>query len=352
MMLERTTWLLALVLLAGCSRAPAPAQPIALGSHVNASGVVEPDGEERLIIPQLTGRVERVLVDEGDMVKTGQLLAELENAEQRASLAAAQAQVALQRAELERLRNGARPEEFRAIRAQRDEAAALERQAQSSLSRRQHVADRGLVSKELLDEARTVAATATAQRERADAELGLLLAGARSEDLDIAEAALAAAAAQEQRAQAELEKTRIRAPIDGIVLKRVLNAGETVTALSPEPLAAIGNMEQLRVRAEIDELDIARVQVGAMATVHSDAFPGQQFTGQLVRLARRMGTRSILSDDPTQRRAAKTLEALIELDPGAPLPVGLRVDVRIDVGSGRRSEPGQDNASPTTRPAD
>lgn len=331
MILERSIWLLALVLLAACSRAPTPAQPVALGTHVNAGGVVEPDGEERLIIPQLTGRVERVLVDEGDVVETGQLLAELENAEQSAALAAAQAQVALRQAELERLRNGARAEEIRAVRAQRDEAVALQQQAQSGLARRQQVAERGLVSDELLEEARTKQATALAMRERSEAQLALLLAGTRAEDIAVGEAALAAAIAQEQRAQAELEKTRIRAPIDGIVLKRVLNAGETVTALSPEPLAAIGNMEQLRVRAEIDELDIARVQVGAAVTVRSDAFPGQQFEGQLVRLARRMGSRSIVSDDPTQRRAAKTLEALIELEPGAPLPVNLRVDVRIEV---------------------
>ena len=332
MILERTIWLLSLALLAACSRTPTPAQPVALGTYVNAGGVVEPDGEERLIIPQLTGRVERVLVDEGDAVETGQLLAELENAEQAASLSAAQAQVAMRQAELERLRNGARAEEIRAVRAQRDEAMALQQQAQSGLARRQKVAERGLVSEELLEEARTGLATAAAIRERSEAQLALLLAGARAEDIAVGEAALAAATAQEQRAQAELEKTRIRAPIDGIVLKRVLNAGETVTALSPEPLAAIGNMEQLRVRAEIDELDIGRVHVGAAVTVRSDAFPGQQFKGRLVRLARRMGSRSILSDDPTQRRAAKTLEAMIELEPGAPLPVNLRVDVRIEVG--------------------
>ena len=192
------------------------------------------------------------------------------------------------------------------------------------------MASRKLVSAELLDEARTRAATASAAQKRAQAQLDLLLAGSRQEDLDAAEAALAAARAQAGRAAAELEKTRIRAPIDGIVLKRVLNAGETVTALAPEPLATIGNLDQLRVRAEINELDISRVRGGAAATVSSDAFPGQQFPGRVIRVARRMGTRTILSDDPTQRRDAKTLEVLLELDPGAPLPIGLRVDVQIE----------------------
>lgn len=322
---------LVLALPLACSRAPEPAAPIALGSYIDAGGVVEPVGEERLITPQLTGRVERVLVDAGDVVEAGQLLAELENAGQRAALDAAQGQITLRQAELARLRQGARPEEIAAARALRDEAQALQQQAESELARRRQLAARGLVSDELLQEAQTRLTTASAGHARADAELALLLAGARTEDLDAAEAALTVARAQEQGAAAELEKTRIRAPIDGIVLKRVLNAGETVTALSPEPLAAIGNLEKLQVRAEIDELDIGRVQVGAAASVRSDAFPGQSYPGRVVRLARRMGARSVLSDDPTQRRDAKTLEALIELQGSAPLPVGLRVDVRIEV---------------------
>lgn len=322
--------LLIAVALAGCSRGPAPAQPIALGSWVHAGGVVEPIGEERLIIPQLTGRVETVLIDEGDAVVAGQLLAELENAEQQSALAMAEAEANRLQAELARLRNGARVEEIRAARAASEEATALARQAETERSRREDMASRKLISAELLDEARTRATTASAAQKRAQAQLDLLLAGSRQEDLDAAEAALAAARAQAGRAAAELEKTRIRAPIDGIVLKRVLNAGETVTALAPEPLATIGNLDQLRVRAEINELDISRVRVGAAATVSSDAFPGRQFPGRVIRVARRMGTRTILSDDPTQRRDAKTLEVLLELDPGAPLPIGLRVDVQIE----------------------
>lgn len=313
-----------------CSRGPSPAQPIDLGTRIHAGGVVEPDGEERLIIPQLTGRVETVLVDEGDNVTAGQLLAELENAEQRATLTMANAEIMLRQAELARLRHGARTEEIRAARAASEEATALARQAETERVRREEMAAKKLISAELLDEARTRATTTSAARDRARAQLDLLLAGARQEDLDAAEAALAAAQAQGERAAAELEKTRIRAPIDGTVLKRILNAGETVTALSPEPLAILDNLHQLRVRAEVNELDISRIRPGATATITSDAFPGQGFPGTVIRIARRMGTRTILSDDPTQRRDAKTLEILLELAPGAPLPIGLRVDVQID----------------------
>lgn len=333
MSITRLSLLLLLALASSaCRNGSVPAQPVSMGDHIDAGGLVEPVGEERLIIPQVTGRVQQVLVDEGDVVATGQLLAELENDEQRATLAAAKAEVAMRHAELAALRAGARPEELAAARAAADEAAALQQQASAELVRRQRMAERDLISTEALEEARTRAATAAAVRQRVVAELALLEAGARQEELDAAAAALDGARAQQQRAAAALEKTRIHSPIDGIVLKRMLNAGETVTALSPEPLATIGNMQHLIVRADIDELDIARVRIGAAATVRSDAFPGQSFPGEVIRVAQRMGQRSAISDDPTQRRDAKTMEALVALEPGAALPIGLRVDVRIEAG--------------------
>ncbi|MCK9538881.1 HlyD family secretion protein [Dokdonella sp.] len=325
--------LLAVLVLAGfaaCSSAPPPPQPYQGGHAIHAGGLVEPLGEERLLIPQVPGRIDRVLVEEGDTVTAGQLVAELENAEQRAALETARAQVTLRRAELERLRNGPRREDIAAARAARDEAAALESQAALDLKRRERMAERKLIAQELLDQARTQAATATAARQRAAAQLAVLLAGSRAEDIAAAEAALDAATGQAAQAQALLEKTRVRSPIAGIVLERGLNPGETVTALTPSPVASIGDMHQLMVRADIDELDVARVHVGAAAQVSADAFPGRQFAGRVVRVARRMGQRLAATDDPTQRRDAKTLQALIALEPGTPLPVGLRVDVTIE----------------------
>ncbi|MBN8727061.1 MAG: efflux RND transporter periplasmic adaptor subunit [Xanthomonadales bacterium] len=316
--------------LAACSRAPQPAEPAPPGRYIHAGGIVEPAGEERLLIPQLTGRVERVLVEEGDAVTAGQLLAELDNAEQRAALAAAEAQVAQSRATLAELRNGPRAEDIAAARAAESEAAALERQAMSELRRREGMAARKLISEEALETARTQAATAVAARKRARAQLDLLLAGTRPEAIDAAAAVLAAAGAERDRAAALLEKTRVRSPIDGVVLQSGLKSGETVTALSPEPVASVGDVQRLMVRADIDELDIGRVQVGAAATVSADAFPGRSFAGQVSEVGRRMGARRAISDDPTQRRDSKTLEAHIALGEGAELPIGLRVDVRIE----------------------
>jgi multidrug resistance efflux pump len=124
----------------------------------------------------------------------------------------------------------------------------------------------------------------------------------------------------------------IRSPIDGVVLKRDLREGETVVALSPLPLARIGDLSTRYVRADVDELDVGRVRAGQRAVASSDAFPGRRYAGEVVQVARRMGRRNVVTDRPAERVDASILEVVIRLEPGADLPVGMRVDVRIDAG--------------------
>lgn len=295
-----------------------------------AGGLVEPASEERIIIPQLSGRLARVHIEEGDVVHAGQLIAEIENAEYRAALDAAVAQVALRDAELARLRNGARREELAEAAAALAAAQAREALAKADRERIEPLLARKLASQAQVDAARAQAAAATAERERAAATLTLLRAGARAEDLAAAEAALAAVRAERDRAQAMFDKSQILSPIDGRVLKRDLREGETVVALSPLPLARLGDLARRTVRADIEELDIGRVAVGQRAHVTSDAFPGQRFEGRVARVSQRMGRRNQTSGDPAEKQDAKILEALVELDGEPPLPVGLRVDVFID----------------------
>ncbi len=299
------------------------------GDLVAAGGRVEPDGEERVVIPDISGRIARVLVEEGDRVSAGQVIAEIENADYAAALAATEAAVGQHRAELDRLRAGARREELDQARATLAAAEAQARLASAEAERRQALFARRLISAQDHDQAVARADAARAERARAAAARALLQAGARREDLAAAEAALAAAMASRDQARARFDKTLIRAPIDGVVLKRELRAGETVEALAPRPIARIGDMSRLFVRADIDELDIGRVRPGQKAEVSSDAFPGQHYAGEVVRVAQRMGKRNTASDDPAQKQDAKILEAVIALDGTPPLPVGLRVDVRI-----------------------
>jgi ABC exporter DevB family membrane fusion protein len=309
-----------------------PAKPtIERSAPISAAGLVEPFGEERVLIPEIGGRLKRVLIDEGDVVKAGQVLAEVENGDYAARVAQAAAHVTLREAELAKLRQGARPQERREAEAALAEAEAAAVLARNELARRRSMFDKQQISREVVDQAEANHRAAEARRDGALARAELVRIGARAEDLTIAEAALAAAQAEHEQAKAAFEKTVIRAPVDGIVLKRDLREGETVVALSPIPLARIGDMSRLYVRADIDELDIGRVVVGQVAHVVSDAFPGQQFTGKVVRVAQRMGRKNSVSENPSEKTDVKILEAQIEMDENVKLPIGLRVDVRIDV---------------------
>ena len=329
--LMKPSFLLLSLLLSGCDQSAPTVAARPVQSRVAAGGLVEPAGEERVVIPTVSGRLIRVAIDEGDSVKRGQVLAEIDNAEQKASIAAADAQIALRESELLRLRNGARREDIAQAQAALEAGQARERIATSELSRRESIADRKLLSREQLEQSRAQFAVAKADRLASEAALKLLRNGARPEDITSAEAAVAAAKAEKDRAEAAYEKTLIRSPIDGVVLKRDLREGETLVALSPLPLARIGDISHLFVRADIDELDIGHVKEGQSAKVTSDAFPDQVFVGTVRHVSRRMGRRNLMSDNPAQKQDTKVLEALIELTGQPPLPIGLRVDVVIDI---------------------
>lgn len=319
----------AVLVLLGSSMLSAPA--VAGARAVAAAGLVEPHGEERIVIAEATGKLKKVHIDEGDIVKSGQLLAELENAEQAALLAQAKAVVALREAELKKLRNGARAEERTAARAALAHSEAELQWHTLELRRRETLREQNaVISQQELDSAQARYDASVALRDQARARLDQINNGARREDIAIAEALLTQAKADLARASAVFEKTLIRSPIDGVVLKRELREGESVTALNPLPLARLGDMTQLFVRAEIDELDITYVAVGQKASVSADAFGGKGFDGRIVRLSKRMGRRQARSDNPAEKQDTRVLEALIALDGQPPLPIGLRVDVKID----------------------
>lgn len=298
--------------------------------RIAASGRIEPQDRERVVIPETTGRLVRVLVEEGDSVEVGQLMAVIENSELSARVTQAKAARALRQAELERMRAGPRTQEKTRARAALARAEAQHNLAVSELQRREQMVAQKLISAQELAQHQAQARVGEADLQHARAELQLLEQGNRAEDIAQAEAALAVADAELLAAEAALARSEVRSPIKGVVLKRMLNAGETVTMLAPQPFAYLGDTRQRVVRAEVSELDIAGLRQDARVWVRSDAFPEQEFTGKVQRIAGRMGPRQALSDDPAEYRDVKVIEVTIELDDAPALPVGLRVDVFIE----------------------
>ena len=294
-------------------------------------GRVEPYSEDIKIGSELSGRLKSVLVEEGDAIHRGQVLAELESADYLAEVGSAKASVVAKDAALRKVINGARRQERNEAWSSVDEAKAVMENAQSESHRRQELFAAGVVSREELDRYASEADVAQAKYEAAVQQHLLVDDHAREEDRSLAEADLQLAKAQLEEAQAHYEKTFIRSPIDGSVLRKHHRSGESVSNSStvPDPVLTIGDRKTLRVRVDVDETDVSKVRVGQRAYVTADAFGKQKFWGHVVRVGQQLGPKNVRTDEPTERVDTKILETLVELDPDAQLPDGLRVDAFI-----------------------
>jgi len=294
-------------------------------------GRVEPASEDIKIGSELSGRLKSVNVEEGDSIRRGQVLAELENADYRAQVDSARANVIAKDAALRKVINGARHQERAEAWSFVNEAKAVMENAKSELKRRQELFSAGVVSREELDRFAREADVAKAKYESAVQQHALVDDRAREEDQSFAEADLKLAQAQLAEAEARYEKTFIRSPIDGTVLRKHHRSGESVSNSStvPDPVVTIGDHNTLRVRVDVDETDVSKVSVGQKAYVTADAYGKRKFWGRVIRVGQQLGPKNVRTDEPTEKIDTKILETLVELDPGSKLPDGLRVDAFI-----------------------
>ena len=299
-------------------------------------GHVEPYSEDIKIGSELSGRLKSVFVEEGDIIHRSQILAELENADYRAQVQSAKASVAAKQAVLRKVINGARHQERDEAWSSVNEARAVMDNSESEMNRRQKLYNAGVVSREEMERYARQADVAKAQYQSKVEQHSLVDDHAREEDRSLAEADLQLAQAQLEEAQARYDKTFIRAPIDGAVLRKHHRSGESVSNSStvPDPILTIGDRKTLRVRVDVDETDVGKVRVGQKAYVTADAFGKQKFWVRVVRVGQQLGPKNVRTDEPAEKIDTKILETLVELDPGAQLPDGLRVDAFIVPESG------------------
>jgi len=271
------------------------------------------------------------LVEEGDRVQKGQILAQLENEDYLARVGSAEATLSERRAELLRTVNGARSEERRAAEASVEGAKAVLENARKEAERRRRLADRDMISRDEAERYERVYQVARAEYDRASEEFSLVDGEAREEDRRRAEAAVAAAQAQLAEARAYLQKTYVRAPIDGVILRKLRHAGESVSTQFDSPIVTLADDSVLRVRLDVDETDVAGLRVGQPAFVTAEAYGAKKFTGRVIRVGRILGRKNVRTDEPSERVDTKILETLVELDPGQSLPLGLRVDSYVEI---------------------
>ncbi len=306
-----------------------------------APGKVEPLSEEMKMAAAITGRLAEVRVEEGQRVVAGEVLAVIENAEQLARLHQAEAAVRLKQATLDRVVNGPRPAERREVRAAVTAAEATLAQAEAELIRQQSLATAGNASRQALDAARRDRDVARAGLAEANSHRDAVDAEARSDEVAIARADLDLAVARAAELQAAYERTFLRSPVAGIVLRKYRRAGEMVSENVETPIVSVGDDRVLRVRAEVDEADIAPLVIGLPAYVKAPAYGETRFPGRVVRIGSMMGRKAIRTDQPAERTDTRVLEVLIDLDAGTHLPVGLRVDTFIVTSVGDAANPGK-----------
>lgn len=225
-------------------------------------------------------RISEVLVEEGDKVTRGQVLARLETDRLKAQEAAAEAEVAAQQAAVQKLHNGSRPEET--AQAQANVALAKADQVNAEQQWKRVTALAGLttgraVSQQDIDGAKASLDTAQARLDVAQKGLDLSTIGPRAEDVAQGEALLRFNQAELDLLRRQLADAQLVSPCDAVVRSRLLEPGEMISPQRPVFDLAIADPKW--IRAYVSEPDLGRVHTGMRASISSDSFPGRTLPG-------------------------------------------------------------------------
>ena len=278
----------------------------------------------------IDGVVRTIHVQEGQTVQRGDVLADLACEDLQSALQVAKSnRDSLMDTRL-RLQRGSRPEEREAAAQKTVAARAVLDQAATQLARMSKLYQAQEVSRLTFEEAQRDRDVAEAQYQQSQRSQEMVNAGALPEELARADADLSGAEAGIKLAEDKLGKCVVRAPISGTVLRVLLREGESFGLVAPRPLFTMADVSGRRVRAEVDENDIANVHVGQKLLVSADAYSQRTFAGVVTQLANLMGRKSVLTGDPAQKADRDILEVTADLNqPANALPIGLRVTVQF-----------------------
>jgi len=254
---------------------------------------------------QVAGRIRRVLVEEGQIVSQGQLLAELDPADYRLGAEIAEGEAAAARAMAEKARAGARKQEL-------EQARAAYGQAEDEYRRMKILFERKSLAPNDFKKIETHWQVAKQRYEEA-------LEGARREDREAAEAKARQAEANVRLNRKRVEDTQLRAPIAGVVARRLADTGEMIAA--GMPVVALMKLHPARVRVGVPEAEIGKVKIGQTARVRVPSLSGREFAAkvELVGFAAEPQSRTfpvrLLAPNPSlELRAGMIAEAEIDAD--------------------------------------
>jgi HlyD family secretion protein len=301
------------------------------GSKVGAVGIVEASSENIAVSLPVPGLVTAVYVKAGDRVTKGQKLFSLDDRDIRAELALRESNLELAKAKLSKLEASPRPEEIPPAEARLKEAEAQLSDAQVQLQMMESVRDKRAIRAEDLERRRRAVEIAEAKLAQAKAALVLLRAGTWSKDIEVAKAEVLQAASQVERVRADLQRLTVVAQTAGEILQCTVRVGEYAAAGPlPQPLMLLGSVDQLHVRADVDERDAPRVKPGAsvVASVRGDARTRHPL--RFVRFEPFVVPKRNLTNGATERVDTRVLQVIYALEKGAPVLPGQQMDVLIE----------------------
>src|SRR5215468_7009257 len=246
---------------------------------------------------QVSGQIKELFVDFNSLVKRNQLVARIDPEKFQAAVAQAKAQVEMAKANV--LNQRALVEKTRAdlanahaallaARAQTAKAQVSVVDSRRTLQRNQDLRRRGFIAQADYDSALAQAEATKAQEDAQASQIRSAEAQLRVAEAQL-QSAIAKVAQQEaglRQAQVDLDHTEIRAPVDGVVVSRTVDVGQTVAASlqAPTLFTIAQDLTQMQVETNVDEADVGRIKEGLRATFTVDSFANQTFTGEVMQV--------------------------------------------------------------------
>lgn len=243
-----------------------------LQATVSTSGTVNPVALVT-VGSQVSGQIRELLVDFNSEVKAGQLLAQIDPETFEYRVRSAQADGDAARAAVTTAQAN-----LLAARSQVSRVQVDLNEARRDLDRKQSLVEKQFIAQSEADRARALVNTSGEALKAVQAQVGVAEASVTAAQASVAQRDAALA-----QARIDLARTRITSPVNGIVIKRTIERGQTVAASlqAPELFVIAQNLRDMQVDAAIDESDVGRLQAGLSASFTVDAFPGQSFEGQV-----------------------------------------------------------------------
>nr|WP_242038345.1 efflux RND transporter periplasmic adaptor subunit [Chroococcidiopsis sp. [FACHB-1243]] len=270
-----------------------PVEARDLTLRINASGKVVPIQSVN-VSPKVAGVLKNLLVEQGDRVQAGQIIAKMDDADLQAQLIQVRAKLAQAQAELAQARAGNRIQEIERAQAQVDAAQARANFAREKLERYRRLTQQGAIAQNELDQYVSESQSAQANLREAQRQLSLLKSGSRPEEITQRQAVVQAAQGELQALQVKLNDTIIRAPFTGLVTQKNASEGAFVT---PTTSASSGTSSSnsslanstsivvlakgLEVLAEVPEVDVGQIKSGQQVEIVADSYPDRVFKGHV-----------------------------------------------------------------------